>query len=476
MREPVKDQAHRLREIVAEKRAAGIQPKSDKSDGFVRDATTVAKLLDMASPSKTSPETSIEPEPDAFEIVDTGGHGEENAVLPESGGDSVSVQTETTEEESLENSGENLVDDVPDGGETAESDPEETEEELVEIELSPDQLGDVNELTEVSIVTEEEQVITPDAEVPAKAETEAKEKSSSVQPSQDPKPRAIVVPTTPRKTRIPLNVSTQIYAITSGKGGVGKTNVTCNVALALSRMGKRVMVFDADLSLANVDILLGLTPRYNLGHVVRGEKNMREIVVEAAPGFMVVPGVSGVEELANLSSAEVERLLDGFASLEKMADILLIDTAAGIHQLVMSFLLAADRVIVVTTPEPTAYMDAYALIKVLIGHDREKAIQLIVNMASNEAEGREVVKLLTSMCRQWLGIGFKSLGIIPRDVDVLQSVRHHAPILAHSPHSAAAKRLRYISANLLQDDNSNLPQTGLRAFMSRVLSRMRKAG
>ncbi len=300
---------------------------------------------------------------------------------------------------------------------------------------------------------------------------ESKEDSPESADEEEPAKSVIVLPENPRIARLPLAKQTRIMAVTSGKGGVGKTNITCNLALAMSRMGKRVLVFDADLSLANVDILLGIHPRSNLSHVVRGEKSMKDILVEAQPGFFVVPGVSGIEELANLSTDAVDRLLEGFSSLEDVADVVLIDTAAGIHHLVMSFLLAADQVVLVTTPEPTAYMDAYALIKVLIGHDREKDIQLIVNMATNDAEGREVIRLLSSMCRQWLQIGFDTLGVIPRDVDVLQSVRRNAPVLAHSPHSAAAKRLRHIAATLLQGRRKETRGAGLRGFMSRVWSR-----
>lgn len=470
MRERVKDQAHRLREIVAEKHGEDIQPTLAVDRQPDAEAASPPIGDDVALKSETkdkaAPDASARPVDAADTPPPVEAETAENDVTDEES-EPIEVVTEelapdaaalNAEEERAEFT---ITPDAPLGTESSEENP---------APEGRDQEEGTEEEEDETVASEEAPVVEP-----APVVLESKEETTVQVDEPEPLKKVHVLPETPRIARLPLAKQTRILAVTSGKGGVGKTNITCNLALAMSRMGKRVLVFDADLSLANVDILLGIHPRSNLSHVVRGEKSMKDILIEAQPGFFVVPGVSGIEELANLSTDAVDRLLEGFSSLEDVADVVLIDTAAGIHHLVMSFLLAADQVVLVTTPEPTAYMDAYALIKVLIGHDREKEIQLIVNMATNDAEGREVIKLLSSMCRQWLQIGFDTLGVIPRDVDVLQSVRRNAPLLAHSPHSAAAKRLRQIAATLLQGRRKQNHGAGLRGFMSRVVSMLRKA-
>ncbi|MGI6454260.1 MAG: MinD/ParA family protein [bacterium] len=269
--------------------------------------------------------------------------------------------------------------------------------------------------------------------------------------------------------RIPVG-HTQVIAITGGKGGVGKSNITCNLAIAMAQMKKRVLILDADLSLANIDVLLGLTPRVNLAHVLRGEKKLEEVIVRGPAGIQLIPSGSGVEELSNLSMQQMEHLFDAFTNLHPMPDVLLIDTAAGIHANVLQFLKAADQTIIVTTPEPTAYTDAYALIKTLIRYDPGKEIGVLVNMAKDRHEAMEVIKLMFQMCRQFLQIMFNNLGYIPRDNEVLKSVRLQKPLLIHSPSSPAAKEIRNIAATILQVDRRKQHQ-GLRGFFHRLFSR-----
>jgi flagellar biosynthesis protein FlhG len=268
--------------------------------------------------------------------------------------------------------------------------------------------------------------------------------------------------------RFPMNNNTQVIAITGGKGGVGKSNIACNLAIAMSQMGKKVMVLDADLSLANVDVLLGLTPRLNLSHVISGEKSMSDITIKGPAGIHIIPGGSGVEELSQLNVQEMNRLFDAFGNLTPPPDILLIDTAAGIHPNVMQFLSAADKIIVVTTPEPTAYTDAYALIKTLLKHGDDREIGLLINMAQNAREASEVLRLMLQMCRQFLDLSFNNIGFVPRDPEVLKAVRYQKPFLLRTPNSPASQTIRNIAATILQIEVSNSNKRGLKRFFSRL--------
>ncbi|MBN2329923.1 MAG: MinD/ParA family protein [Candidatus Omnitrophica bacterium] len=282
-----------------------------------------------------------------------------------------------------------------------------------------------------------------------------KQKSSPVHPAA-------------KSQRFPMQKSTQVIAITGGKGGVGKSNIACNLAIAMAQMNKQVMVLDADLSLANVDVLLGLTPRYNLSHVIRGVKTMKDIMINGPAGVRIIPGGSGVEELTQLNPTEMARLFSAFDGIQPAPDIFMIDTAAGIHPNVMQFLSAADQVIVVTTPEPTAYTDAYALIKTLIKHQNGQEIGLLVNMAQNAREAAEVLRLMLQMCRQFLNLSFNNIGFVPRDPDVLKAVRYQKPFLLRAPNSPASKTIRNIAATILQIEFKDKQTKGLRRFFHRL--------
>jgi flagellar biosynthesis protein FlhG len=175
-------------------------------------------------------------------------------------------------------------------------------------------------------------------------------------------------------------------AITSGKGGVGKTNFTTNLALLLAQTGQRIIVLDADLGLANLHVVLGVAPKFHLEHVIRGEKTLKEILYPAANGIQIIAGGTGIAELANLTNERRERFIDGLAELDSMADVILIDTGAGLSHNVLGFLFASDEVIVITTPEPTAIADAYATIKVVSRDNPDARIRLVVNMANSDME------------------------------------------------------------------------------------------
>ncbi|HMK50601.1 MAG TPA: MinD/ParA family protein, partial [Thermodesulfovibrionales bacterium] len=204
-------------------------------------------------------------------------------------------------------------------------------------------------------------------------------------------------------------------AITSGKGGVGKTNVTANLALEIRKSGKNVMILDADLGLSNIDVLFQLTPRYNLQHVLGGEMELRDIVIEGPRGVKILPAGSGVQELTALDEFQRLKLLEGFDSYDADIDYLIIDTAAGISENVAFFCIASQEIVVVTTPEPTAITDAYALIKVLFTRYQEKQFKVLVNCVRDAEEGFEVFRSLSKVAERFLNISLDYMGFIPFD-------------------------------------------------------------
>ncbi len=238
--------------------------------------------------------------------------------------------------------------------------------------------------------------------------------------------------------------------VASGKGGVGKSNLAANLAVELGARGARVLLLDADFSQANLDLLLGLHPRYDLQHVVSGERTMEEIAVEGPRGVMLVPAASGVPELADLDDFRREALLRGLGHLDKDVDLVLIDTASGVSRQVTSFCLAADEVIVMTTPEMPSFSDAYGLVKVLHGHGLARAPQLVVSMATGAEEAEETAHRIRLVARRFLNLDMPFLGAVPFDPAVASAVRRQEPVLTAYPQSPAAQAYRALSRKLWQ--------------------------
>jgi flagellar biosynthesis protein FlhG len=261
-------------------------------------------------------------------------------------------------------------------------------------------------------------------------------------------------------------LSLRVIAVTSGKGGVGKTNVVVNLAIALAQMGKRVMILDADLGMANVDVLMGLIPRYNLMDVIQGQKSIKDIVLRGPANVGLIPGGSGLQELANLEYYQRERLLHGLQVFEEEADFLLIDTGAGISKNVIGFVSAAHEAIVVVTPEPTAITDAYGIIKVLSrikAHDR---VYLVVNRASTWAEAQITAEKVVSAATRFLKFKVSHLGSIMEDRTVSRAVMSQVPLLTAFPHSSAAKNLRSIAAAIVSGEQAAI--SGMGGFINRL--------
>jgi len=243
----------------------------------------------------------------------------------------------------------------------------------------------------------------------------------------------------------------RLVAVTSGKGGVGKTNVAVNTAICLAARGHRVVLIDADLGLANADVLLDVKAAYNLGHVINGVKTIDEILVDAPGGIQLILGTSGVGRLANLSEFERHNLVQSMAQLEKLADVVVLDCAAGISRNVMSFAAAADRVLVVTTPEPTSLADAYATIKVLSRERSDATIGAVVNQANSSAEAHASAGRLAEVAQRFLRLDVTDLGYVLRDEHVPLAVRQRVPVCLKYPRAPASSCLAAVAAKLARE-------------------------
>ncbi len=257
-------------------------------------------------------------------------------------------------------------------------------------------------------------------------------------------------------------------AVTSGKGGVGKSNIAVNLAVCLAQQGMKVCLLDADLGLANVDVLCGLTPKRTLEHVVAGKCRLVDAVMVGPGGFRLIPGASGVARMTELKAEQRYRLLRQLAALERVADVLIIDTGAGINSNVLSFASAANQVVVTTTPEPTSMTDAYSMIKVLVRRRPGADVQLLVNMASSEEEAQAVHRRMDRVCRTFLQRPLSYLGALPRDPVVWEAVQHRLPFVMHGMDRPIAQHMRSISGRLIGlPDCSGSERNG---FFSRVAS------
>ena len=236
--------------------------------------------------------------------------------------------------------------------------------------------------------------------------------------------------------------------IASGKGGVGKSHLAANLAVALGEQGARVLLVDADLSQANLDLLLGVHPRFDLQHVLNGEKAIEEILVTGPAGVTLVPASSGVPELADLDDYRREVMLRALSHLESEYDLMLIDTASGVSRQATSFCLAADDVVVVTTPEMPAFSDAYGLIKLLLGRGLTRPPHLLVSMATTAEEAEETAHRIRLVARRFLRIEIENWGWVPYDPAIPGAVRRQEPVILAFPHCPAALAYRALAARL----------------------------
>lgn len=238
--------------------------------------------------------------------------------------------------------------------------------------------------------------------------------------------------------RVKRRARARVITVASGKGGVGKSTVALNLAIALSRMGREVVLVDADLGLANIDLMLGITPNKTLWHFVHKGTRLSEILIEGPEGIVVLPGGSGFEDMANMTPAETERLLEALESVESAADYIIIDTAAGVHNHVIAFSAAANEVIVVSVPESTAVLDAYGLIKITCSHHPGQSFGVVFSMSDDFREAQRHFDALKAVVDRYTTAKIELFSIIPRDNAIRTSVNRRTPFLSDFPRSPAA--------------------------------------
>jgi flagellar biosynthesis protein FlhG len=256
-------------------------------------------------------------------------------------------------------------------------------------------------------------------------------------------------------------------AITSGKGGVGKTNLVAGLAIAMRRLGRKVLVFDADLGLSNIDVLLHLAPRYNIQHLLSGEKGLEEIIIEGPLGIKILPASSGIQELTFLDEFQRLKIMESFEIYNGEVDVLLIDTSAGISENVAFFCTSSEEIVVITSPEPTAITDAYALIKVLFTRYQEKDFKIVVNSVKDPEEGFEIFKRLSIASERFLHISLSYLGSIPYDEAVRKAVMAQRSFVDLYPNSPASRSILEMAERLLEEDGR--VKGGLQFFLRNIL-------
>jgi flagellar biosynthesis protein FlhG len=241
-----------------------------------------------------------------------------------------------------------------------------------------------------------------------------------------------------------------VISITSGKGGVGKTNIAVNLAYLLAKSKKKTLILDADCGLANIDLILGLTPKFNLYHVLKGEKTLKEAIVNGPGGIKIIPSSSGIQEMSSLSMEQKFILQDELNALQTRPDFMLIDTSAGINDNVLYFNMVASETIVVVTPEPTSLTDAYALIKVLYQRHAKKRFSLLVNMVKTPNEAKEVFLRMAQATNHFLNLAIEQLGYITCDDNVPRAVKQQKLLAEIYPDSPSVRSLREVAEKLCQ--------------------------
>ncbi|HXL04576.1 MAG TPA: MinD/ParA family protein [Bacillota bacterium] len=265
----------------------------------------------------------------------------------------------------------------------------------------------------------------------------------------------------------------RIIAVTSGKGGVGKSNLVINMSIALASCGMRVLVFDADLGLANIDLLLGITTRYTLEHVATGEVRLEDIQVTGPGGIKIIPGGSGAQCLLRASDEERKALLESLESIEDQADFIIIDTGAGLSPNVLAFLALVREIIVVTTPEPTAVADAYATVKTIAYENPGASIMLVVNMANDLKNASIIANNISIVAKKFLAVDTSFLGFVPRDPMVVKAVAMQQPFLLIYPSCNASKAVIRLTERLVGESREvSDDMRGLAGLFARIIHRV----
>ncbi len=262
---------------------------------------------------------------------------------------------------------------------------------------------------------------------------------------------------------------TRVISVTSGKGGVGKTTTTVNLALSLAHRGKSVLVLDADLGLANIDVMLGVTPKYTLNDLFEGRKSLSEIIIDGPQGISIIPAASGIESICNLDSGRRVMLMEAIEEVASRYDYLFIDTAAGIGPDVMYFNSASAEIVCVVNGQPTSLTDAYALIKVLSQGYGEKNISILVNEVSNEREGETTFKRLNNAVERFLHVELKYLGSVPADSAAIEAVQNQKALVEIFPSSPASMAFAAIARRVDAEFIDLRVKGGMQFFFRQLL-------
>ncbi|MBI3359199.1 MAG: MinD/ParA family protein [Nitrospirae bacterium] len=262
----------------------------------------------------------------------------------------------------------------------------------------------------------------------------------------------------------------RVLSVTSGKGGMGKTNTVANLAVSFAKMGKRVLILDADLALGNIDVLFGVLPKFTLEDVLSGQKKLSDIIVEGPCGIQILPTGSGTDEMAELTSEQKIHLISDLDQLEKSFDIFLIDTAAGISSNVLYFNAAAQEIIILASSEPTSLTDAYAMMKVLSKRYQEKRFRLLVNMVHNEQEAKEVFRKLTLVTDRYLNITIDYIGFIPYDDYLKLAVSQQRAVVDIYPNAKCSQNFMRVAHQVLQWPIPTDPKGSVQFFWRKLLA------
>lgn len=272
----------------------------------------------------------------------------------------------------------------------------------------------------------------------------------------------------------------RVITVTSGKGGVGKTSISINLAIQLTRLGKRVVVFDADFGLANIEVMLGVRPQYNLADMMFRGKDLTDIITQGEEGISFISGGSGIQELASMNRDQVMYLTSRLITLDKFADIVIVDTGAGISDSVLEFVLASTEVLLVATPEPTSITDAYALLKALNRKEEfvkeDTSIKMIANRVKSAAEGQNLYEKMSVVSEKFLNIPVTYLGSVPMDEQISKAVMRQKPVSVINPEAPAAKAIKQIAENLLELDTEEISEKRgmFQLFSNLIRNRMSK--
>lgn len=269
----------------------------------------------------------------------------------------------------------------------------------------------------------------------------------------------------------------RVITVTSGKGGVGKSNVSVNLAIMLRKMGKKVIIFDADFGLANVEVIFGIVPKYNLFDIIYNNMSINEVLQNGPLGIEFLSGGSGVKELLKLDHAQISFLVSKLNDLEKYADVIIIDTGAGISDAVLSFIHASNEVILVTTPEPTSVTDAYAVLKAIKNNKVEgmdKKINVLINRVTSDSEGMDIFDKLNKVTKKFLGLELRNIGFLPEDKSLPKAVIEQKPVSILYPKSSVAKAFEKLGQNVMESKEfAQNSSTGFSNIFSTMLKRRR---